>query len=185
MRIEKLRQQYNIRLSYTLFPLHPETPAGGISLEEMFKGRDFDLKAAKLNFQKLFSQEGLDYGDREITYNSRLAQEMGKWAESLPGGQKIHDALYRAYFVDVVNIADIENLVAVAASIGLDPDQARSVIKNRKYKDSVDEDWRKCWSIGVNAVPTYFCDGRALVGAQSYENLTKLVVAAGAEPRLV
>jgi len=34
----------------------------------------------------LMDAEGLPYGKRTYTYNSRLAQELGKWADTLPGG---------------------------------------------------------------------------------------------------
>jgi predicted DsbA family dithiol-disulfide isomerase len=44
--------------------------------------------------------EGLPYGERAMTYNSRLAQELGKWAVTQPSGEAIHDALFRAYFVE-------------------------------------------------------------------------------------
>ena len=48
----------------------------------------------------------MPYGRRTHTYNSRLAQELGKWADTQPGGEAIHDALYKAYFVDTRNIGD-------------------------------------------------------------------------------
>ena len=59
----------------------------------------------------LMDAEGLPYGRRTHSYNSRLAQELGKWADTQPGGEAIHDALYRAYFVDARNIGDPEILV--------------------------------------------------------------------------
>ena len=43
--------------------------------------------------------EDLPYARRTRTYNSRLAQELGKWAETLPEGQGIHDALFRVYLM--------------------------------------------------------------------------------------
>ena len=60
-----------------------------------------------------------------MTYNSRLAQELGKWADTVPGGEAIHDALYRAYFVDGRNLADPEVLVQVAEGVGLPGAEAR------------------------------------------------------------
>jgi predicted DsbA family dithiol-disulfide isomerase len=60
------------------------------------------------------AEEGLPYAQRTMTYNSRLAQELAKWAETQPDGAKMHDTMYRAYFVDGLNIALVENLMTVA-----------------------------------------------------------------------
>ena len=96
------------------FPLHPETPQEGRSLEELFAGRDVDLDEMYTRMKGLMDAEGLPYSHRTHTYNSRLAQELGKWADTQPGGEAIHDALYRAYFVDGVNVGDVEALLEVA-----------------------------------------------------------------------
>ena len=36
MRIEKLRTEHNVTVEWVHFPLHPETPAEGQSLEDLF-----------------------------------------------------------------------------------------------------------------------------------------------------
>ena len=69
-----------------------------------------------------------------MTYNSRLAQELAKWAETQDGGTAIHDALYRAYFVDGLNIAQIDNLMAVVRKLGLPEDEAREVLASRRFR---------------------------------------------------
>ena len=61
--------------------------------------------------QGLMAAEGLPYGRRTHTYNSRLAQELAKWADSQPGFEAIHDLLYKAYFVDGRNVGDPEVLI--------------------------------------------------------------------------
>jgi predicted DsbA family dithiol-disulfide isomerase len=40
-----------------------------------------------------------------MTYNSRLAQELGKWVETRGKGDQYHDAVFQAYFVDGKNLA--------------------------------------------------------------------------------
>ena len=110
-----------------------------------------------------------------MTYNSRLAQELGKWADAQPGGEAIHDALFRAYFVEGRNIGDPETLVSIAASVGLPADQAREVISARTHKDAVDADWAKAREYGITGVPTFVAGGRSVVGAQPYEALERLV----------
>ena len=64
------------------FPLHPETPAEGQSLAELFKGRG-DPEKMHARMKALMDAEGLPYERRTHTYNSRLAQELGAWAEGM------------------------------------------------------------------------------------------------------
>ena len=121
-------------------------------------------------------REGLPFNaERNMSYNSRLAQELGKWAETHGRAEEIGDALYRAYFVDVRNIGKADVLAKIAEENGLPADEATDVLLSRKYKDAVDEDWRRCAAIGVNAVPTFLAGRYLMVGAQPYEELQRLI----------
>ncbi len=131
----------------------------------------------------LMDAEDLPYSHRTHTYNSRLAQELGKWADTQPGGEAIHDALYRAYFVDGVNVGDVEALLVVAEAVGLDVAAAREVLESRSFKDAVDADWEKSRQYGVTGVPTFVVGRQGVVGAQPYETLEKLLQEAGVETR--
>jgi predicted DsbA family dithiol-disulfide isomerase len=119
---------------------------------------------------------GLPFGDRKMTYNSRLAQELGKWAESKGKGHEFHNAMFRAYFVDGKNIGKIDALIEVAEFINLNGKDARKVIQERTYKDAVDLDWKRSYEMRVTAVPTFLFDNQVLVGAQKYEALERLLV---------
>jgi predicted DsbA family dithiol-disulfide isomerase len=185
VRIEKLKRRYDISVRFVHFPLHPETPAAGISLDALFGGRPDDeaRKARQARMKALMDAEGLPYGARTHSYNSRLAQELGKWAETQEGGEAIHDALFRAYFVDGRNIGDPAILVEIAQSVGLPAQGASRVLAERSFKDAVDEDWRTSREAGVTGVPTFASAGRGVVGAQAYEVLENLIATAGAQPR--
>jgi predicted DsbA family dithiol-disulfide isomerase len=179
-RIERLKKEHGVQVKLVHFPLHPETPAEGKSLEQLFAGRGYDIPKMQAQMRARMQAEGLQYGDRKMTYNSRLAQELGKWAETQPGGEAIHDALFRAYFVDGRNIGDPEVLVQIAESVGLPGDKAREVLDKRSFKAAVDADWQKSREYGVTGVPTYVAGGRGVVGAQPYEVLEQLVEGADA-----
>jgi predicted DsbA family dithiol-disulfide isomerase len=183
VRIEKLKQAFAIDTRLVHFPLHPETPVEGRSMAELYAGRNVDPEAIYARMKGLMDAEGLPYGRRTHTYNSRLAQELGKWADTQPGGWAIHDALYQAYFVDARNIGDPEILVEIAQSVGLAADEARAVLHERRFQAAVDADWAKSHRYGVTGVPTFVADRFGVVGAQPYEALVQLVEKAGAERR--
>ena len=127
----------------------------------------------------LMEEEGLPYNsERDRSYNSRLAQELAKWAESKGKGDEIHDPIFRAYFVDAENIGKPEVLTEIAKSIGLPADEAVEALMSRSFKEAVDADWKRCAALQVSAVPTFLVGRYALVGAHPYEELERLVLRA-------
>jgi predicted DsbA family dithiol-disulfide isomerase len=179
VRIQRLQKEHGVKLQWVHFPLHPETPAEGKSLKELFAGRNYDIEARQAEMRARMAAEGLPYGNRTHTYNSRLAQELGSWADTQPGGEAIHDALFRAYFVDGKNIGDKEELIRIAQAVGLDGDKAREVLEKRTFKDAVDQDWAKSRAYGITGVPTFVAGRHGVVGAQPYEALVRLIEQAG------
>ena len=183
MRIEKLTQAFAVETRLIHFPLHPETPSEGRSMAQLYAGRNIDPEAMYARMKALMDAEGLPYGRRTHTYNSRLAQELGKWADTQRGGGALHDALYRAYFVAARNIGDPEILVEIARSVGLPDDEARAVLTERRFKDAVNADWAKSHAYGVTGVPTFVAERYGVVGAQPYEVLVQLLEKAGVARR--
>ncbi len=183
MRVEKLRHTFAIDIAYRHFPLHPDTPEAGLTLEELFADRNIDIPAAKAQMSRLMADEGLQYGERTMTYNSRLAQELGKWAETQPGGDTIHDALFRAYFVDNQNLIVVDHLVAIAKRVGLSENEARAALEQRRFREAVDADWQRSRDLVITGVPTFVIGNHRLVGAQSYEQLAALATLAGVPQR--
>ena len=123
----------------------------------------------------------LPFGERTTTYNSRLAQELGKWAEDQTKGDAFHHAVFLAYFQHGKNIARHSVLLDICRAIGLEEAAAQRVLEQREYKPIVDRDWQLSRQLGITAVPTFILGGRRLVGAQSYAALESLVKSAGIE----
>jgi predicted DsbA family dithiol-disulfide isomerase len=178
-----LKKNYEIDIHWTAFPLHPNTPEEGLTLEKLFSGRFIDIGEVMAGLKKVADEEGLPFGDRDMTYNSRLAQELGKWAESEGRGESFHDAVFRAYFVEGRNIGKIQELVDVARSVDLSGDEAKVVLEARDFRAAVDSDWSRARSMGVTAVPTFLLDQRFVVGAQPYEVLEELLTVSEVKKR--
>ena len=183
MRIENLKKKFNIEIKLVHFPLHPDTPAEGLSMKDLFAGRDYDPEAAHARMKNLMEKEELPYGNRVFTYNSRLAQELASWADTQTDGKTIHDFLYTAYFVEGKNIGNIDVLLEITKKAGLSIVAAREVLEKRSYKKIVDSDWDKSRQYGVTGVPTFVANGYGVVGAQPYESLEKLIIQSGAQAR--
>ena len=187
-RVKKLADAYDLRIRRVHFPLHPETPQEGRRLEDLFGTGPEGVAEKNARMRGVMAADGLPFNDRSHTYNSRLAQEVGKWAETQPGGGAIHDGFFKAYFVDRRNIGDVDVILDVVREAGLDVEAARKVIEERTFKDAVDADWQKSHRYGVTGVPTFVAadaDGqlRGVTGAQPYEVLEQLMAAVGATRR--
>src|SRR6202521_2005812 len=152
-------------------------------MAQVYAGRNVDPEANYLRMKGLMDAEGLPYGRGTHTYKSRPAQELGKWADTQPAGAAIHDALYKAYFVEARNIGDPDILVEIARSVGLPANEARAVLTERRFKDAVDADWAKSRQWGVTGVPTFVAARYGVGGAQPYEVLEQLLDKAGARRR--
>ena len=162
-------------MRWTHFPLHPDTPDSGISLEELFQGRDYDIETMKQRMSGLMAEEKLPYVNRSHTYNSRLAQELSKWGESFHEGEALNLKLFEAYFSEGRNLSEPKVLLEVAEAVGLEPDDAKEVIVQRSFREAVNKDWRRASEFGVTGVPTFVYGNRGLIGAQPYEALVELI----------
>lgn len=135
------------------------------------------------HLRQVASKVGLPFGERKKTYNSRLAQELGKFAEWKGKGDEFHKAVFEAYFVDGQNIGEASVLIEIAELIHLNGKNAQKVIRERTYKDAVDLDWKRSYELGVTAVPTFLFNNQRLVGAQNFETLEKLLLSNNVKKR--
>ncbi len=176
-------REYQVERIYRFFPLHPEIPERGVTLEELFgPGSKSRIEPIRKRLTELLRAEGLEYAASERVYNTRLAQELAAWADAEHVGG-IHDALFSAYFVRGQNLGDRDVLVGIAAELGLPAEEARRVLETRAFSERVEADWREARELGITGVPTFVIEGRGVVGAQPYELLERLVTAAGVARR--
>jgi len=162
-------------VDWVAFPLHPETPEEGRSLEELFAGRPIDVPEMMSHLRQTAAGLGLPFGDRTMTYNSRLAQEMAEWAADKGRENDFHRVVFRAYFSDGLNIGNPAVLVKLADAAGLSGEEARQIIESRTYRQAVDRDWDRAVRLGVTAVPTFMIRGKTLVGAQPMSVLERFL----------
>lgn len=175
MSIDQLRKDFEVKIRWVAFPLRPENPEDGLTLEELYKGRPVDLGQMTKRLKQVAEEIGLPLGERKKTFNSRLAQELAKWAESKGKGDEFHAAVFRAYYVDGKNIGKIDELVLLAKSVGLSDQEAKRILESRTFKEEVDSDWSRSHALGITGVPTFVMGRQAVVGFQSYEVLEQFM----------
>ncbi len=165
-----------MEVRWKAFPLHPEIPAEGLALKELFKGKDVDVPGILARLKSTAASLDLPWTGTEMTYNTRLAQEAGKWAEEKGKGEEFHRAVFHAYFVEGKNIGKPDVLAAIAGGVGLPRREAGETLTSRKFGPAVDEDWALSRDAFITAVPTFMVGQDRLVGAQPYSKLEQFML---------
>lgn len=132
-----------------------------------------------VHLRKVAEELGLPFGERTKTYNSRLAQELGLWAEDQGKGDDFHMAAFYGYFADGLNLAQYDVLIMLAKQVGLPENEAEMIVNQRRYRTRVDQDWAESRLRGISAVPTFLMGQHKLIGAQDYKTLVDLVTMYG------
>ena len=95
------------------------------------------------------------------------------------------DLLFSAFFERGRDLRDIDELVALAADLGLDASQARTVLETGRYADAVRADRHLAAAHGVTTIPTYIVPGQPLIhGAKRPAVLIEALRAAAAESQV-
>lgn len=91
---------------------------------------------------------------------TRLAWEGWFYAKKNGLGDQYSDLMYRAYFIDEKDIGDLEVLVNLAESIGLDGIEYRHVLENGTYYEAerIASNYSK-QNLEVKGIPTLFING--------------------------
>lgn len=121
---------------------------------------------------------------RTWTSNSHLALEAAEWCAEMPEAMAFHRAMFKAYFDDLEDIGDIDLIVRVGESVGLDAVELRRVLETRELREQVDQGILWAREVGVSGVPTFVFEEKwAVVGAQDYNVFESLIRKLGKEPK--
>ncbi|MEO3815093.1 DsbA family oxidoreductase [Plantactinospora sp. B24E8] len=140
---------------------HTASVAAGAGLELRF---DRAVTANTFDAHRLvwFAQQRAD---------SAAAQGAGS-VEPQAGPAELLKALYRAHFVDGVDVGSRAALAGVAAGVGLDETEVRRFLDSTEGATEVRAALREAHELGVTSVPMFVLAGRyAVAGAQEPETL--------------
>jgi 2-hydroxychromene-2-carboxylate isomerase len=88
-------------------------------------------------------------------------------------------ALYRAYFVDDINISNPDDTIAVCAKYGLNTEEVRAALNDPAIKDLVKTEVDKAIGRGAFGSPYIVIDDEAFWGADRLEQVEKWLASGG------
>ncbi|MEH3034554.1 MAG: DsbA family oxidoreductase [Aeromicrobium erythreum] len=172
--VERFRDEgHDVELEYHAFELSPETPVDFDGSEADFlaahKGMPREQAESMLaQMTELAATEGLDYDFGSLQHtNTVLAHQLLHHAKAHGKQVELKERLLSAYFTEGRHVGRVDDLVALAAEVGLDPDEARAALESDRYLDAVRADQQQAIAYGIRGVPFFVLDGRLGVsGAQ-------------------
>lgn len=139
----------------------------GISLAEAQRLSDYVAEMALT--------VGLKYNfDKTVVANTFRAHQFTHFAKVEGKQNEAEEVLFHAYFIEGLNIDDVNILAQLAEKIGLESASLIAAIENGTYKDAVSQDIYEARQVGVQGVPFFLIDGKyAVSGAQESSTFLK------------
>lgn len=119
---------------------------------------------------------GISFGELTLMPNSHNALEAAEFARAHGIGKEYHSLLMEAYFRDLKDIGSLEILGELGEALGLNKDELITSVKNRDYKNDLDNSTKYAHRMGINSTPTFIINNKhSIVGAQPIEEFRKLL----------
>lgn len=167
-RIEKLKEKYNLEIEWRPFELHPEIPKAGVSVDKLSFPKQY-LEMAMANVKRLADEDGITLKYSNKLPNSRLALFFSEYARLHEKFDQFHKLVFNKYWKEGEDIGDLNLLLELAESIGLNKDELQTYIKSEHPLNELEKSSYELGRYGINGVPTFIIGGRFVIGAQPYE----------------
>ena len=165
-----------VEIEWKSFQLDPEMDnKEGLNVHEYLGkrkgGTAADGKRMNDSMTAAAAEVGLQYDfDNGIINNTINAHRLLHWAKAAGLQNELKERIFKAYYTEGIDTADIAELVRLAKETGLDPVQARKVLEENLYVKEVLQDQQEAAELGVQGVPFYVFNRKyAVSGAQSSE----------------
>jgi predicted DsbA family dithiol-disulfide isomerase len=118
---------------------------------------------------------------------SRKAHEAAEFARDAGRLDAMNEALFKAFFEEGRDLADIDVLLEIGQSIGLDREELREALISGRYVQRVLDDRHLAKQIGISGVPALVVSAGhqayLVSGAQPYETVKDVIAYATGEKK--
>ena len=171
-----------VDVEFHSFELSPDTPVDfdGDELDflSQHKGMPRDQVQQMLDrVTGVAAEAGLNYRFDLLKHtNTVKAHELLHFAKAQGRQHELAERLMSAYFAEGRHLGREDELVALAADVGLDAKAARDALHTGDYLDAVRADQAQAGAYNITGVPFFVIDGRyGVSGAQPPEAFSQIV----------
>lgn len=169
-RIEKLRKELDFDIEWRPFELHPEVPVTGMSMDDYFQGAGDELVKSVTDYGK---DVGLTLKTRSL-YNSRLSLKVNEYARLEGKHDAFHKAIFKAYLEEDKNIGDVDTVLDIAQSVGLNRLKTKTFIESPEAEKIITDSKNEALRLGINSVPSFIINNNLIRGAYPYDSMKEL-----------
>lgn len=174
LRLEKLRDEYDLHIDWRFLEIHPDNPPEGKPVTELgYPPEHWEMLMA--NLARMAQAEGVDLPERTFTTNSRRALKLAEAVRGLQPQvfQRLNRELYEAYFLRGENIGDREVLESLASACGVEPATIEQAWHNAHYEEVLDGNQRSAAWLRISGTPSYVFGRQVYSGAIPVEMLRR------------
>jgi len=186
--IKNQNAEDKVEIIWYSFQLDPDFPADKAypSAQYLSERKGYPIDQVKAMSNQL-AENGKGYGidfqfDKALTFNTFNAHRLIQWSKTKNKSDALKEALMVAYFTDGINLTKEENLLAVAKSVGLSAEKAKSILASDEYSEEVRMDIYQAHQLNVRGVPCFLINEKTVIsGAQAdevFENALKAELSA-------
>ena len=182
-RLQQLKQDYDLKINWCFTEIHPETPTSGMPTTELdYTSEEWQGIVTSLN--ALIEQDQLPFKhEHQFTSNSHKALLLAEACKPLGADlfYRVHNRLFEAFFVDMLNIGDDIILRQIAQECGIpelttesaltagqDSDLEKHLQLYREYASKAQ----------ISGVPTIIIGNQSIPGVPSVASLQKAALEA-------
>lgn len=174
--LEKLPFKDEVEVEWKSFQLDPTLDSKQtINTTEYFKEKKGfpEAQAQQMIGQvvEMGKDAGIDFNfEKALITNTFLAHKLLHLAKKHNKSNEMEEALFIAHFIDGKNVGDLETLISLTDSLGIDKEEAKQSLTSEEFDYDVNRDIMEARNNGVSGVPFFILNGKyAVSGAQPVE----------------
>jgi len=177
--IAQLDEPVEANINWHPFQLNPTMGKEGQDINEHLAEKyglsDSKLAENKQHIRKIGQDSGVDFkfDQRARIYNTLDCHILLHWAGEKSKQTQLKLALFKAYFSEGKDISQLDILLEVVESVGLDKLEAQIVLKDEKYKNMVKDEESKYKSMGIQSVPAFIINNEYLLSGGQPKDVFK------------
>lgn len=171
--LEELNPSQEVEIVFHSFQLDPNAKKGSQanSVSNLAEKYGTSKEEAQMMIDRVVDMAkdvGLNYNyDKVVETNTFDAHRLVHYAREEKKDGEITERLLKAYFIDGLDIGDINVLGEIAKELGLNKEEVIKVLNSEEYASNVEEDRRRSQQLGITSVPFFvFNNKTAIPGAQ-------------------
>ncbi|MDH3559897.1 MAG: DsbA family protein [Gammaproteobacteria bacterium] len=182
LRLDRLREEFELKINWCFLEIHPDTPAAGMPVTGL--GYSDPLWRQMVdNLESLAREEGVRFRPHEFTTNSHQALLLAEAAKEDGSAvfYRLHRRLFEAFFTEGKNIGDSGVLTGLAREAGVAVATLERAWTDSRYEQRLAEYLAAARDLEVRATPTvFFGEHQRLDGALPFIEFQKAARAGAA-----